>query len=128
MPLTKRGILGFINSQYDPMGLICPLLIILKIKLRDLFCSETQLGSDDQIVGDLHERWMQIIAMFSQIGDIVIQRAVRPADVLDPPELIGFGDGSLLAYGCTIYVRWKKKTLQPTDPEEYVTSLVCRKG
>ena len=32
MKLTKRILLGFVNSQYDPLGLISPLLIILKIK------------------------------------------------------------------------------------------------
>ena len=35
--LTKRVLLGFVNGQYDPMGLTCPILIILKINLRELF-------------------------------------------------------------------------------------------
>jgi len=35
--LTKRSLLGFVMSQYDPMGLVCPILIKLKIKLRDLY-------------------------------------------------------------------------------------------
>ena len=33
MPLTRRMLLGFVMSQYDPMGLISPLMIILKIML-----------------------------------------------------------------------------------------------
>ena len=35
--LTKRMLLGFVMSQYDPMGLICPLLIILKIILQNVY-------------------------------------------------------------------------------------------
>ena len=34
MVLTKRMLLGFVMSQFDPMGLICPLIVILKISLR----------------------------------------------------------------------------------------------
>ena len=39
MVLTKRILLGFVNGQYDPMGLIAPLLIILKINLREAFAA-----------------------------------------------------------------------------------------
>ena len=90
MRLTKRCLLGFVNSQYDPMGLICPLLIILKINLRDLFGTEVEIGWDDPLSEDLHERWVKIITMFLQIGDIILDRAVRPHGVEDVPELIGF--------------------------------------
>ena len=76
MHLTKRMLLGLVNSQYDPMGLICPLLIILKINLRDLFGPEVELGWDDPIPFEQHERWVQIISMLLHIDDIVLDRAV----------------------------------------------------
>ena len=39
--LTRRILLGFVQSQYDPMGLMCPLTIKLKIKLRELYGCQT---------------------------------------------------------------------------------------
>ena len=36
MVFTKRMLLGFVMSLYDPMGLISPLTVVLKIKLRGL--------------------------------------------------------------------------------------------
>ena len=56
MVLTKRILLGLVNSQYDPMGLICPLLIILKINLRDLFGPGSDLGLDDALPPGMHEK------------------------------------------------------------------------
>ena len=44
MKLTKRYLLGLIDSQYDPMVLIWPILMILKINLRDLFGPEVDIG------------------------------------------------------------------------------------
>ena len=49
LKLTKRLLLGFVMSQYDPMGLICPLTIILKIELRNLFGPDVDLGWDEPI-------------------------------------------------------------------------------
>ena len=55
IPLTKCILLGFVNGQYDPMGLICPILIILKIHLRELFGPEMELSWDDPIPSEQHE-------------------------------------------------------------------------
>ena len=128
MLLTKRMLLGFVMSQYDPMGLICPLIIILKIQLRGLYGPDVHLGWDEPIPSDLHKQWEEIIARFLEIGEIELNRAVRPAGVLDPPELIGFADGSLLAYACAIYIRWTKEKAAPEDPDRYVVQLVCGKA
>ena len=126
--LTKRILLGLVNSQYDPMGLICPILIILKINLRDLFGPGVTLGWDDALPSELHEKWISVLSMFIRMGEIVVDRAVRPEGVEDVPELIGFADGSLMAYACAIYVRWKKVKKSQTDPDRYFVRLVCGKA
>ena len=94
-------------SQYDPMGLICPLTIKLKIMLRCLYGPGLNLGWDEQIPEEHHRSWVEILSLFLQLGEIVLDRAVRPEDAVGYPELIGFADGSLEAYACAIYVRWK---------------------
>ena len=54
--LTKRVLLGFVNGQYDPMGLIAPLLIILKINLRETFATGVDLGWDEAISEEQHAK------------------------------------------------------------------------
>ena len=115
MVLTKRILLGLVNSQYDPMGLICPLLIILKINLRDKFGPGLDLGWDDALPPGMHEKWVSVLLMFLSMDDIVISRAVRPDGIVECPEIVGFADGSLMAYGCAIYIRWKKTKQMETD-------------
>ena len=34
--LTKRLLLGVVNSQYDPLGLACPLPIKMEIMMREI--------------------------------------------------------------------------------------------
>ena len=126
MLLTKRMLLGFVMSQHDPMGIICPLLTILKIKLCGLHGPDVDLGWDEPIPSDLHKEWEETITMFLSIDEIELDRAVRPEGVSDPPELIGFADGSPLAYACEIYIRWTKTSSR--EPTRYVVRMVCAKA
>ena len=128
MILTKRILLGLVNSQYDPMGLICLLLIILKINLQELFGPGVNIGWDDPISGETLDKWVDIITMFLRIKEIVVSRAVRPEGVEDSAELVGFADGSLMAYACAVYVRWKKIKQSPMDPDRFHVRLVCAKA
>ena len=91
---------AIVYSQYDPLGLICPLLITLKIYLRDVFALGPEIGWDDALP-----------------DDILLSRSVKPEKTDGLPELIGFRDGSLMAYGCAIYIRWKKAKQEVKDPD-----------
>ena len=128
MVLTRRMLLAFVMSQYDPLGLICPLTIKLKILLRCLYGPGTDLGWDDQIPKDLHVAWVEILTMFLQLGEIVLDRAVKPENTIGAPELVGFADGSLEAYACAIYVRWKLMSDTVGDEEKFHVRLVCGKA
>ena len=77
---------------------------------------------------DLHDEWFRIIAMFLQIGDITINRAARPIGVEDQPELIAFANGSLLAYACAVYVRWKLLKTSESEPDQFMVRLLCAKA
>ena len=104
---TKRMLLGMVMSQYDPMGLICPLTIILKISLHSLYGSGKKLGWDEPIPQENWRQWVEIISKFLGMEEIVLDRAVKPEGTTGSSELIGFADGSLEAYACAIYVRWR---------------------
>ena len=47
---------------------------------------------------------------------------------MDPPELICFSDGSLLAYAGAIYIRWTLAKNDDADTDQYVVRLVCAKA
>ena len=66
--------------------------------------------------------------MLLSMGDIVLDRAVRPPGVVGHPELIVFWDGSLIAYSCAIYIRWKLGESQIDGMEKFAVSLVCGKA
>ena len=127
MILTKRMLLGLVMSQYDPMGLICPVTIILKIHLRGLFSPGSNLDWDEALPRHLHETWTGIISMLLHMGDIVISRAVKPEGTIGQPTLIGFADGSLEAYACSVYIRWELEASDGEDQEHFVR-LVCGKA
>ena len=77
-------------TQYDPMGLISPLLVTLKIKLRKLYEPEMNLGWDDHLPEDLHQSWIDTLATLLRMGEIVLDRCIKPEGVEGPPELVGF--------------------------------------
>ena len=128
MKLTRRMLLGLVNSQYDPMGLICPLTIKLKLNQRSLHSPDLQLGWDDAIPEDLHKTWVETIIFFIKLGKIVLDRSVKPEGTVGAPELIGFADGSLEAYACAIYVRWLLAKVAPEDPDRFFVRLICGKA
>ena len=101
-------------SQYDPMGIICPLTIIMKIELRNLFGSDTELGWDNTIPDGSREVWVKMLTMFLRMGEIIVKRSVRPEGVADVPEIIA----------CAIYVRWQFLNTSNEDHDRFAVSLV----
>ena len=57
--------------------------------------------------------------MFQQIKDIIVSRAVRSEVVENAAELVGFADGSLMAYACAVCVNWKKVKQSLMDPDRF---------
>ena len=53
--LTKRGLLSFISSIYDPVGLIAPVTLEPKLIIQDLW--RRQIDWDVQLPDDLKLRW-----------------------------------------------------------------------
>ena len=110
------------------MGLICPLTIKLKLQLRSLYGPESNLGWDDPITDDEHKSWEDLLAFFLNLGEIVLDRAVKPEGTVGAPKLIGFADGSLEAYACAIYIRWLLEKVAPDEPDRFFVRLVCGKA
>merc|ERR1712239_17561 len=78
MVFTKRRLLGWVMSLYDPMGLLTPVLIKIKIELRRLFGGKHwELGWDDPIPDKVHRAWEILLTEFLTFPVITVPHSVR---------------------------------------------------
>ena len=104
--LTPRILLGIVNSQYDPLGLVSPITVRLKKSHQELSSPDHKLQWDDEVVGELREKWVRLIEMMVKADRIQFQRSTRPRNAVGKPELIVYWDGSNAAAAAVVYIRW----------------------
>ena len=105
---TKRSILRLIAKFYDPVGLIQPVIIKLKLLFQEV-CLKN-VNWDSKITGQLKENWRFIVRVVENLAGICISRCyfydIEPRDYIMSYQLHGFSDASKKAYGCCIYLKW----------------------
>jgi len=106
-PLTRRGILSVMSSVYDPLGIVSPFMLPVKILLQDL--CKRKLGWDDPIPTSEMTRWNRWLEDLPKLSNISIPRCVKPPEFGDVilRELHHFGDASQSGYGAVSYLRSK---------------------
>ena len=88
MVFTKRRLLGWVMSLYDPIGLLSPLTIKYKIELRRPFSGEYgSLNWDDPVHGEIHKEWESLLSECLKIDEICVSQSVRPSSAVGDPEL-----------------------------------------
>ena len=102
---TKRGILSFISSIYDPLGMVSPFILTAKIILQNL-CRE-KIGWDDEIPCTAVSRWNNWIKELPQLAELKVQRCFKPENFgeVKTVELHHFSDASEDGFGAVSYVR-----------------------
>ena len=106
--LTRRILLGIVNSCYDVYGLVSPITIQLKIELRNLYSKQLKLGWDDPVPSEVKKKWIQILQTVKSVEQVRFRRCLIPdATVVGKPDLIVCNDGSTEAMCATAHVRWK---------------------
>ena len=102
---TKRGLLSFISSIYDPLGMISPCILIAKIILQDL-CRE-KVGWDDEIPCIFSSRWNNWIEELPKLVNLKVLRCFKPEnfDEVETVELHHFSDASESGLGAVSYLR-----------------------
>ncbi|XP_013410717.1 uncharacterized protein LOC106173924 [Lingula anatina] len=103
---TRRGILSFIASIYDPLGFAAPLILKPKQILQEL-CREGIAWDSDLPAEDLNA-WTQWREGLDNLQRIEVPRCYKSARLADIQsiELHHFSDASLSGYGIVSYLRF----------------------
>ena len=100
---TKRGLLSLLASMFDPVGLISPVIVCMKMLFQDV-CREN-LGWDDELEGKAKKKWSEWVLDLSKIKEISVSRCIydSPKHEVLECSLHGFGDASNNAYCAVVY-------------------------
>lgn len=102
---TKRSVLSFIASIFDPMGLVSPLLVPLKIFFQSLWAIKPALGWDQNLSSSLTEQFRQLLFGWENTK-ISFPRQVLSNLANDHIlQLHAFSDASNIAFATVIYLR-----------------------
>ena len=102
-PLTRRGVLSFASSPYDPLGF--PFNLLPNMILQEL-CKK-KLGWDERIDGEELKRWKDWLADLPRLLEIVVSGCFKTLGFGDfvRVQLHHFFDASRGAYGTASYLR-----------------------
>lgn len=100
---SKREVLRTLMMIYDPLGLIAPFLVYVKILLQDIWRSKIDW---DQTIDDSQSaKWMKWTELIPKIQDVKIPRCYFGKDY-QSLELHVFVDASDSAYAAVAYFRF----------------------
>jgi len=105
--VTKKIMLSVIMTVFDPLGLLTPVTVRLKMMMRKVWACDPKLGWDDSLPHVLECEWIRLVQELNEAKSIKFRRSITPDDADGKPILVVFSDGSIDAYGAVAYARWK---------------------
>ena len=121
LQFTRRIALQVASQVWDPLGLLAPFTIRLKILMKELV--EHEKGWDEVLPEVFQEKWRRTVQDMITAPAITFPRSVTAATAIGRPELIAFFDGSDHAFGAVIYVRYHSSV-----PDQYIVRPVTAKA
>lgn len=105
---TKRDMLSVIAQIFDPLGLLSPYIIKMKMLLQQLWLNK--LSWDEPLPDIISVAWREILDGLPHLNKIKVPRCVIHDDDVQRIELHIFSDASEKAYGACVYVRSVSQT------------------
>nr|CAH7717101.1 unnamed protein product [Callosobruchus chinensis] len=100
--VTKRTILSGSSKIFDPLGLVAPCVMQIKILLQSLWLEN--VSWDDTLPGHIIDRWNEFKGDVNSLNDLVIDRHAFCRG-MTTFEIHAFCDASEKAYGACVYVK-----------------------
>nr|CAB3263156.1 uncharacterized protein LOC104265735 [Phallusia mammillata] len=108
-PRTRRGLLSTMNSLFDPLGFVVPVVVEARLIYRSL-CQQEIEWDEEMPPKDL-QKWERWLFRLSSLRDISIPRSfnLHAYDNIQGSRLHVFSDASKEAYGAVCYLRSTRK-------------------
>ena len=112
LPVTKRTLLQLTAKIFDPLGLLSPFTIKMKVLFQTL-CTE-KIEWDEELQGNMRSKWNSLLSELESLNNISIPRCYfnptqKPASI----QLHGFSDASEQAYAALV------------TPQNVITDTKC---
>ena len=109
-PFTKRGIISIVNSLYDPIGMVSPIVLTGRLIQRAVLSSskdsQEDPGWDDILPESEYSNWKKWINSLRDIENMQINRCFLPNNFKPArQELHIYADASEKAIGYVMYIR-----------------------
>lgn len=104
---TKRNVLSLLASLFDPLGIISPVTVSMKILFQEI-CS-SKFDWDEVLTGEIKKKWDKWVQDLSETKEIQINRCLYETggEVVTECYLHGFGDASKKAYCAMVYLVYR---------------------
>ncbi|KAF7258243.1 hypothetical protein EG68_04762 [Paragonimus skrjabini miyazakii] len=137
---TRRTILSYVASPFDPLGLVAPVLLTAKRLLQEL--CRRKADWDEALASEETVAWEEWPHSLTGLTELRIPRCTKP-QTLEVPyqmELHGFSDASEAGYGAAIYashvtadvvkIRSQLATIKSSDfpGPEAIHPVACKHG
>lgn len=105
MTQTRRGILSFVSSIYDPLGFLSPVILPAKMILQEL-CGK-KFSWDEDIPTDMARKSQQWLLDFAKLQGFTVDRCFKPVGFgnVTSVQLHHFADASERGYGVVTHLR-----------------------
>jgi hypothetical protein len=106
--MTKRCILSAAHKIFDPIGFSCPVTLIPKMLLQELWCLKK--GWDESVPEEVAKRFLKWKQQLMDLEQIEIPRWMCPSGSSDcNRSLHVFSDASKNAYAACVFIRTEEK-------------------
>uniref|UniRef100_A0A915MR56 DUF5641 domain-containing protein n=1 Tax=Meloidogyne javanica TaxID=6303 RepID=A0A915MR56_MELJA len=108
---TKREVLSILATPFDPLGLICPVLLPVKIFMNDIWSKK--LKWDDRLSDEQNGVWQKLMGTWKNQSFTLDRRLFSPLFVEGTCSytLHAFTDASGKAFGVCVYLVRKQNDL-----------------
>ena len=110
--ISRRQYYSQVQSLFDPIGLLSPVLLKAKLILRKTWEGDcSKLRWDDPLPEVLVREIVDFFLELFELETLTFPRSLWPAEeTIGKPDLVCFSDGSISAFGTVVYIRWQLQT------------------